>query len=428
MSRSSRTRWTTTARRSALALPAVLLFVSPAGAVKRRAFATSVTGSGNLSTWAGATGATALDRGDSICRARATAAGLPNAGTYRVWLSANGTDAYCHVQGLAGTKSGGCNGAALPGGGPWYLANGVTNFTGTLDQLTGAAGVIYRSVTTDEFTNDLPDDWTQRRYWTGSRANGKADSARCSDFTSASGSLQGLTGDGDASAIYWTDAFEENCDQPMRLLCFEPGASDTATLHWSPGAIAFVTSAFGGGELGAWAQSDGQVSVTAGYHICQNLAAAAFLPVPASFVPWLSSPLADAVDRLSTDGPFRRVDGYTVASDLAQLTSGAPQNSLHVDEFGHYLTDANQVEVWTGTFADGTREASETCDNWLDGTNAFFGLAGRAPIGHDPDWTEQSGYLCLAQARLYCFSNSITIFWDGFEITGDASRWSTHVP
>ena len=70
-------------------------------AAKRRAFVTSVAGNGNLfsGSWPGASGATSLDRADSVCRARATAGGLPNATTYRAWLSTPAVSAIDRVLG-----------------------------------------------------------------------------------------------------------------------------------------------------------------------------------------------------------------------------------------------------------------------------------------------------------------------------------------
>ena len=129
----------------------LLLGAPDAAAVKRRAFVTSVRGTGDLFSWPGSSGATALDRADSVCRARAAAAALPNAATYRAWLSTSSTDAYCHVQGLTGTRAGACGGGSQPGGGPWYLVNGVSEYTADLATLTGAGHVIYRPVLFDEF-------------------------------------------------------------------------------------------------------------------------------------------------------------------------------------------------------------------------------------------------------------------------------------
>jgi hypothetical protein len=155
-------------------LAALVAFAAaPANAVNRRAFVTSVAGNGNLfsGSWPGASGATSLDRADSVCRARATAGGLPNAMTYRAWLSTSSTDAYCHVQGLNGKKANGCNGAAQSGGGPWYIQNGITPFSPALAELTGPEKVTYRPVLMDEFGDEPA--YEVGDYWTGTTADGE---------------------------------------------------------------------------------------------------------------------------------------------------------------------------------------------------------------------------------------------------------------
>ncbi|QQR73010.1 MAG: hypothetical protein IPJ17_16185 [Holophagales bacterium] len=399
----------------------MLLAAAPSQAVKRRAFVTSVSGNGNLFTWAGATGLTGIERADSVCRARATAGGLPNASTYRAWLSTPAVDAYCHVQGLSGKKSDGCGGAVLPGGGPWYLANGISNFTGTLDELTGAQGVIYRPVMLDELQNELPTGYEAREYWTGTFRTGNGLGDTCGGWTSGSSSQSGETGDGLASSILWTYRNSPTCDQARRLLCLEPGPSETSTLSWSPGAIVFVTSAIGTGELASWPQASGASSINAGYKICQGLAAAAGLPSPASFVPWLSTNLVDARDRITTDGPFRRLDGYTVAASLLDLTDGVNSNSLNVLEDGSYHT-GNEDLVWTGTHGSGIADLTGLCANWTVGDNSVSGLSGGAAWARSTDWTAKSKYVCARQQHLYCIANVVTLFWDGFE-SGSTARW-----
>ena len=59
-----------------LALP-LLASGETAFAEKRRAFATSTSWTGDILNWPGATGATVLDRADSVCRALAAAADPP---------------------------------------------------------------------------------------------------------------------------------------------------------------------------------------------------------------------------------------------------------------------------------------------------------------------------------------------------------------
>ena len=264
---------------------AALVATSPALAVKRRAFATSVQGPGNLSSWADAGGNTGLAAGDAICRARAAAGGLPNAATYRAWLSNSATDAYCHVQGLSGTVGNACLGASQPGGGPWYQANGITAFTDTLARLTGPGHVIYRNLLFDEFGQTIP--LAEMQIWTGTGIVGAGTGEDCTSWGTNAGT--GRTGSTYESAYHWTYAWESACTVSHRLLCLEPGASEPLALTWSPAALVFVTDPVQpGGDLSSWTGASGAQGIAAGDAVCRTQAAAAHLPVPDSFVAWLS--------------------------------------------------------------------------------------------------------------------------------------------
>ena len=227
----------------------------PAEAVKRRAFVTSVSGNGDLGSWPDAGSATGLAAGNAICRARATAAALPNATTYRAWLSTETTDAYCHLRGQTGEKFS-CVGGSPLAAGPWYLVNGITNFTGTLDELVSNNPKIFRPVLLDEFGDDLPEAIEDRTYWTGTGTDGKQFNGgpfHCSGWTSGVDGSSAPRGDGLGTAATWTlGGFMPSCSTAMRLLCFEPGASETTTLRWSAGSPVFITSAFGSGDLSSW--------------------------------------------------------------------------------------------------------------------------------------------------------------------------------
>ena len=426
-------------RRSAVRILAglgiVLFAVAPAAAVKRRVFATSVQGTGDLSTWPDATGGNAFARADAICRARAAAATpspLPNAGTYRAWISTSATDAYCHVQGLSGKKATGCNGAVLPGGGPWFLSNGATNFSGTLDDLVDG-GELYRPVSRDENFDALP--VADRFHWTATDAAGVWTGADCNGWgDDTPGQFQGTVGDGYATVGLWSADGEMACAGDHRLLCVEPGAGESARLGWSNAAIAFVTSVAGKGKLSEWPQAGGQSGLAAGDAICRSLATAAHLPAPESFVAWLStsSPAVDAVDRLTITGPWKRIDAYTIANNLADLVDATLDTSLHQFETGAYLTDVCTTTLgcraWTGTSAAGTA-AAQTCDDWNDSTGAWMGTKGSIADGPlTALWTDFGTTSCNASYRLYCLANVLTLFWDGFELTGDTSRWSVAVP
>jgi hypothetical protein len=241
-------------------------------------------------------------------------------------------------------------------------------------------------------------------------------------------------GDGSATAGVWSLTNELACAGDHRLLCVEPGAGEEARLGWSPAAIAFLSSAAGKGKLADWPQAGGAAGIDAGDGICQTLAAEAFLPSPESFVAWLSTatPLVHAVDRLTINGPWKRIDAYTIAGNLTDLTDSTLDTSLHQFETGAYLTGDcsgfSNCRAWTGTDADGTAAAA-TCDDWTDSTGAFLGADGSVVDGPLPVlWSQLGSTSCNVNYRLYCLSNVVTLFWDGFELSGDSSRWSATVP
>ncbi len=411
-----------TRRTVALSFALSLLAVLPAEAVKRRAFVTSVSGNGNLNSWPDAGGAFALAAGDNVCRARAAAASLPNASTYRVWLSTAATDAYCHVQGLAGKRATGCSAPPQPAG-PWYRVNGTAPFTGSVEELTGPERVIYTSVRYDEFGAVVPEG---ERYFTGTSSNGVAATELCSSWVVGASDVFGRYGIVNTSAIHWTTTSNVTCDTPARLLCLEAGASESTPLSWSPAALAFVSSGLGTGQLSSWPAAGGESGIVAGDTICRNLAEAAHLPAPESFIAWLSTTTIDAADRLLlNDVAYRRVDGFPIASSKSALLSSSSRNSLHVDESGGYLSSIPAIH--TGTDGAGA-EAESHCLNWTSSSNGEEGWRGLASFDSNGYWSDHSAITCNQNGRIYCFSNVVTLFWDGFDLTEDLSRWSSNSP
>jgi hypothetical protein len=379
-----------------------------------------------MANWPIGSSSDALTRADSICRSLAAAADpapLPNASTYRAWLSTLTTDAYCHVQGLSGRRTEGCGGGPLPGAGPWFLADGVTGFAGSLDQLLDDEE-IYLSASRDENFAPIPTTAGGRIYWTGTGITGESDTFNCGNWGTTSSNDNGLSGDAHATTADWTRSVAPSCSSTARLLCLEPGPGEPSKPEWSPGALVFTTSETGRGAMSDWPESDGLAGLDGADRICRNLAAAANLPSPDSFVAWLSTIAIDARDRLTTDGPFRRVDGFLVADDLDDLVDGGIDASLHVIEDGTYLGVTSPV--WTGTSSDGTMAANR-CDDWLSQSFTTNGLQGRVEQATLPAWTSSANNACGGLARLYCVSNVVAIFWDGFDLTGDASRWTEGV-
>lgn len=407
---------------AALALAAA----EPSEAVRRRAFVTSVSGTGNLASWPDAGGLGGLAAGDQICRNRAAAAGLPNANSYRAWLSHATTDAYCHVQGLTGKRSNNCNGGTPSPAGPWF-GNGAfpAPVSEDLDRLTDD-GVIYRPMLYDEFGTAL-DNWATDRFWTGTRRDGTGvANGNCSSWVVAAADVNGLRGSAARTAQTWTYGSYAACSQPQRLLCLEPGVSEPTGQNWpAPASLIFVTSAMGPGDLSLWPQAGGATGLAAGDAICRNLAAAAHLPAPNSFVAWLSAGSAAAADRLTANGPFRRIDGVSIAGSKASLLSGSNVGSLHQFETGAYLLSEGGGLAWTGTDGQGEPNGDD-CNGWTSDDDGIQLYPGAASTVRDEAWTVYGagGINCGISLHLYCFSNAVTVFWDGFDLTGDLSRWS----
>jgi len=407
-------------RRYVAAIALVAAGATAAAAVQRHIFVTSVSGNGRLGDWPDAGAATGLAAGDAICRERAAAGGLANAGTYRAWLSSSTTDAYCHVHGLDGkTIDDDCGGLPLVIYGPWYATSGYLAVTPQLSKLTASTDrATYAPIAFDEYGSQVPDE--SLFAWTGTHATGDAASNTCNDWISGSVSYKGQFGSALMAGDSWTDANFGSCDNLRRLICVEPGNSDAYSPKWSPGRPVFVTSNFGPAVMANWSEAGGSSGIAAADKVCRARAKAAHLPDPGSFWAWLSDDSHDAKDRLAGSGPIRRLDGYSVASSTADLLDGRTSNAIHVDESGRYFTYV--AGVFTGTWTDGLADDL----NCLDWTNASAGnaLIGTAQIGRHRGWTAMIGLSCGSTAHLYCFSNSYVLFWDGFDTTGNTARWS----
>src|ERR1044072_1950499 len=153
------------------------------------------------------------------------------------------------------------------------------------------------------------------------------------------------------------------------------GAPAGARRADGPGGLAFVPAGPGSGNLGAWmgAQGTGLAPADAP---CQRSARSTGLPHPDSFHAWLSTSPVDAIDRLTIDGPWKRLDGVQIASSKADLGDGRLFSTITQDEYGEYRP--GEV-VWTGTLGDGT-SSGETCSDWTNGTAASTRRSG-TPTG-----------------------------------------------
>lgn len=127
---------------------------------------------------------------------------------------------------------------------------------------------------------------------------------------------------------------------------------------------------------------------------------------------WLSTNGVSAIDRITFDGPYVRLDGELVVEKKSDLASGALIHPINVTEDKSIAGKAgNDVGVWTGTNADGKGFGSNVnahCNSWT--TQLWGGVAGDFDAT-DVNWTNRYGSSpnfgqsadCRYSGRFYCF-------------------------
>jgi len=367
--------------------------------VWNRIFVTSVTGNGNLASWADAGGNTGLAAGDAVCQARAAAGGL--SGIFKAWLADDNDDAYCRVHNLTGKRSANCGQGTLPvSAGPWVRMDRFP-FSATIDQLAQLNGKVYASVKYDESGNPVLTTGIASAYFTGTIPTGSlhpANPSPCSNWTSSTVASFTALGSADATTGMWSTSSSDSCGSTRPLVCLQTGAGPALPVFASPGKKAFLTSVSGNGNLASWASAGGNTGLAAGDAVCQARAAAGGLS--GTFRAWLASSTANAVDRLVSNGPWVRIDGVKVADNKADLTDGTLFSAINQDEFGLYY---GNYGVWAARY-DGLNTA-HNCNEWADGTAAFMGAFGIA-AATGTGWASGSGSSCDVTAfHLYCLED-----------------------
>jgi len=387
-------------------------------------FVTSVTGTGDLSTWADTGGVSGLIGADMVCRARALAAGLDNANLFVAWLSDSSDDAYCRIHGMSGTKASNCGGLpSLPSyAGPWARTDGHP-FGEKIYLLLGNQGVVYIPALLDEYGATAP----STRVFTATDSNGEYDgaaSAGCSDWTSADPLLV-PGGDTLRTTQSWTRTGQIGCQASWPFLCMLSAEGPDLTPLFNQGALAFMTSSTGNGRLEDWSEAGGYQGLEAADNICLLRAMAAGLPHPEEFKAWLSTSTVNATDRFTFAGPWVRPDGVTVAHSKTELISGELHAPINQSEFGEYF---GNYGAWTGSTAAGAGSGFY-CVDWTSAGGGDTGSMG-AVNSIDEWWESPSPSPCSSLPSLYCLSNvpsAIRIFFDSFE-TGDLTAWSVTQP
>jgi hypothetical protein len=375
-------------------------------------FVTSTTGNGNLTSWPDAGGNTdGLKAADAICQARAVAGGFT--GTFKAWISYANVDAYCHIRNVpGGYKNAKCGlqpWETLPAAGPWVRTDGFPfgEAIDSLDSFLTPTGKVYAPIRLDEFGNQVADGTI---YFTNTLRDGTNDTSYlnpCSQWTSSSGPFMPRFGAADMTTDAWSQWAQTTCAANHPLLCMQVGAGPALPAFASTGKKIFITSTHSTGDLGGWTEvltsGTGTTGIHAGDVICQTRASAVGLANAAKFKAWLSDSTVNAKDRISSNGPWVRIDGVPVANSKADLTDGSIFTAINLTETGVYISLTGARIVWTGTGSNGTK-SSDTCNGWTD-ASTYSGTAGGA-LNAGADWADYSVSSCSYNfASLYCIED-----------------------
>ena len=107
--------------------------------------------------------------------------------------------------------------------------------------------------------------------------------------------------------------------------------------------------------------------------------------------------------------PYKLIDGTVIAFDYFDLTNGAIEAPIDLDEIGRFQgkpSTGNLAEnfVWTGTLPDGSA-AAEHCSDWTDADETEPAISGSTLL-EDAGWTVGSipnEFFCATAQHIYCF-------------------------
>ncbi len=154
---------------------------------------------GNLSEWPGANGNIGVAAGDAICRREAEIFDLPNADSFRAWLSDSTSDAR----------------SRLESDGPWVRPDGVPVATSKADLLDGS---LFAPINLRLDGLYLDNNST----WTGTATSGTATGNDCDDWSASALEEVANTGTAGYASAFWSPfPGTSTCTSARRLICLE---------------------------------------------------------------------------------------------------------------------------------------------------------------------------------------------------------------
>jgi EGF domain-containing protein/List-Bact-rpt repeat protein len=194
----------------------------------------------------------------------------------------------------------------------------------------------------------------------------------------------------------WTGActgFAQTC-----TLTMDAAKSVGASFVSRTNNLVFVSSATYPTTLGSAVAYDAK---------CNELATAAGINNSGGngYIAWTSDSASDATTRLGTAKGFILMDGRPFASTKASfLTGNAILNPIRLTEKG---LDVGDVDVMTGTNADGTHSLDYTCNDWTGGLVPSDGISAGSSLGGPIVWGGESVVGCNDK-RIFCFDKTET--------------------
>ncbi len=183
------------------------------------AFATSASGDGKLSSWAGAGGKSGVDAADAVCESLAASAALPDPPRYKAWLSTSTLAA----------------GSRFQGAGPWVRVDGARVADDFADLTDGSLQSPIEQTEQGEYLVNVA-------VWSGTFSDGSSGFFQCNDWTDSGSVLSGGTGSSSAAWSGWSVYDAPLCSfTSSRLYCladvpfavFKDGFESGNTSKWS---------------------------------------------------------------------------------------------------------------------------------------------------------------------------------------------------
>jgi hypothetical protein len=139
------------------------------------------------------------------------------------------------------------------------------------------------------------------------------------------------------------------------------------------------------GDIGGLAGGDAK---------CQ--AGADYAQLGGAWIAWLSDSRTDAIDRVTSDGPWYTLDGHLAFAHKADL-AGVSRAVIEVDQAGAIVAASS---YWTGTRLGGTKDVAN-CKDWTSANDADEGVWGDGR--NTAQWTSATHPAgCLGGINLLC--------------------------